>query len=345
LGVNVRPIIVRQEIRPETLRGRVLAVDANNMLYQFLSLIRTPDGVSLKDREGRTTSHLAGLLFRTTRLMVDYGVGFAFVFDGPPHPLKARVLADRRSAREKAMTEWGEALKRHDFQTAWSKAVVMSKLDQAMISDAKRLLSCMGMPYVEAPGEGEAQAAYMAAQGDVWAANSRDYDTLLFGSPRLVRYLTVSGREFLPSKGTSRPLIPELIELPCFLSHHKITREQFIDLAILVGTDFNEGITGIGPKTALKLVQQFGSLESTPDNIRERLPQDFEAIRGIFLRPNVRQDYSIVQRPMDEHCLFRFLCQERGFSPERVRIAVERLRAIAKSRQELGLVRWLGEHS
>ena len=162
LGCNLRPIIVRNEIKLEQLRGKLLAVDANNMLYQFLSLIRTPDGVSLKDSHGRTTSHLAGLLFRSTRLMLDYDLKFVFVFDGKPHPLKAGVLAERRTVREKARTEWSEALRRHDFQTAWSKAVMMSRLDQGMIDDAKRLLSLTGMPYVQAPGEGEAQAAYMA---------------------------------------------------------------------------------------------------------------------------------------------------------------------------------------
>lgn len=341
MGFNLTPIVVRKEIRPETLRGRILAVDANNMLYQFLSLIRTPNGTSLKDRDGRTTSHLAGLLFRSTRLMLDYDVRFVFVFDGPPHPLKAKVLAHRRAAREKAMAEWSEALRRHDFETAWSKAVVMSKLDQVMIDDAKRLLSCLGLPYVDAASEGEAQAAFMASQGDVWAANSRDYDTLLFGSPRLLRYLTVSGQEFIPSKGVSRPLKPELIELSAFLSSHGISREQFVDLAIVVGTDFNDGIKGIGPKTALKLVKRHGSLEHFPDNLKEKLPQDLETLRSIFLHPKVKLDYSILQQPMNADALFKFLCDERGFAEERVKIAVERMRKISERKPTSDIAQWL----
>jgi flap endonuclease-1 len=341
LGFNLRPIAVREEIEPESLREKTLAVDGNNMLYQFLSLIRTPEGVSLKDSSGRTTSHLAGLLFRSTRLMFDYDIRLIFVFDGPPHPLKARVLADRRTTREKAKAEWGEALRRHDFQTAWSKAVVMSKLDEAMVDDAKRLLSCMGIPYVEAPGEGEAQAAFIASRGDAWAANSRDYDTLLFGAPRLVRYLTISGQEYLPSKGVSRPLKPELIELPRFLTHHGITREQFVDLAILVGTDFNEGIKGIGPKTALKLIRQYGRIEGLPQELKEKLQPDFDTLRSIFLRPNVRTDYSVDQGPVDEQAIFEFLCDERGFSRDRVSIAVDRMRSISKRRADVGLRRWM----
>jgi flap endonuclease-1 len=341
LGCNLRPIIVRREIKLEELRGKVLAVDGNNMLYQFLSLIRTSEGVSLKDSQGRTTSHLAGLLFRSTRLMLDYDLRFVFVFDGPPHPLKARVLAERRAVREKARTEWGEALRRHDFQTAWSKAVMMSKLDQPMIDDAKRLLSLIGVPYVQAPGEGEAQAAFMTSRGDVWAASSRDYDSILFGSPRVVRYLTISGREFLPSKGISRPLKPELIELSSFLGYHGITDKQLVDLAILIGTDFNEGIKGIGPKTALKLIKRHGSVEGLPHDLRDKVLGDLETLRNIFLRPEVTSQYSTLQRPLDENGLLRFLCSERGFSQERVKVALERLKRISERAPESDLGHWL----
>lgn len=343
MGCNLRPIIVRKEIRLEDLRGRLLAEDASNMLYQFLSLIRTPHGVSLKDREGRTTSHLAGLLFRSTRLMLDYDLRFVFVFDGKPDPLKAEVLAERRAVRDKARTEWAEALRRHDLQTAWSKAVMMSKLDQPMIEDAKHLLSLMGIPYVQAPGEGEAQAAFMASRGDVWAASSRDYDSLLFGSRRLVRYLTISGREFLPSRGVSRPLKPELIDLSNLLGHHGITHEQLVDIGILIGTDFNRGIRGIGPKTALKLIKQHISLENLPEDLKTRLPPDLETLRTIFLRPSAATEYSVTQQPMNEEALFNFLCDERGFSKERVKIAVERMKIVSGRRPQHGLSQWLNK--
>jgi flap endonuclease-1 len=210
-----------------------------------------------------------------------------------------------------------------------------------MIDDARRLLSCLGLPYVEAPGEGEAQAAYMASKGDLWAANSRDYDTLLFGSPRLLRYLTVAGQEFLPSKGISRPLKPELIELSSFLSHHDITREQLVDLAIAVGTDFNDGVKGVGPKTALKLVKTHGSLERFPWKLREKLPKDLETLRNIFLRPNVRMQYSFSWQPMNEAALLEFLCNERGFARERVNIAVDRMRKISQRKPTSDIEQWL----
>jgi flap endonuclease-1 len=217
----------------------------------------------------------------------------------------------------------------------------MSKLDQPMIDDAKRLLSLIGVPYVQAPGEGEAQAAFMASRGDVWAASSRDYDSILFGSPRVVRYLTISGREFLPSKGISRPLKPELIELSSFLRYHGITSNQLVDLAILIGTDFNEGIKGIGPKTALKLIKRHGSLEALPDDLRDKLPQDLETLRNIFLRPEATSQYSTLQGPVDENELLTFLCIERGFSQERVKVALERLKRISQHAPESDLGHWL----
>ncbi|UCG45463.1 MAG: flap structure-specific endonuclease, partial [Candidatus Bathyarchaeota archaeon] len=213
MGVNLTPIIYKTEVQLNDLRGKSLAVDANNVLYQFLSLVRTRNGTPLMDSHGRITSHLTGLMFRSTRLMHDFGIDLIFAFDGKPPPLKQKELDRRRELRERSKREWKEALMAGDYVKASSKAVMTSRLTKTLVADAKKLLELLGIPYVQAPGEAEAQASYMAKRGDVWGASSRDYDSLLFGTPRLLRYLTISGKEFLPSKGLSRPLKPELIEL------------------------------------------------------------------------------------------------------------------------------------
>lgn len=256
MGVNLTPIMVKKILSLEDLRGKSLAVDANNYLYQFLSLIRTLNGTPLKDSKGNVTSHLAGLLSRSTRLIHDYEIDLVFVFDGKPPQLKQKEITKRRELREKAKKEWKKALEARDYATAWSKAVMTSQLTEPMIEDAEKLLTLLGIPYIQAPSEAEAQTAHMASQGEVWAAGSKDYDSLLFGAPRLLRYLTIYGKEFLPSKGISRPLKPELIHLQTLLSHHEIAHKQLIDIAILIGTDFNEGLKGIGPKTALQLLKK-----------------------------------------------------------------------------------------
>jgi flap endonuclease-1 len=218
---------------------------------------------------------------------------------------------------------------------------MMGRLDQAMIDDAKRLLSLIGIPHVQAPGEGEAQAAYMSTCGDVWGTSSQDYDSVLFGGVRVVRYLTIYGREYLPSKGISRRLKPELIELLNFLKYHGITYAQLVDLAILIGTDFNRGIKGVGPKTALRLVKRYGSLDNMPSETRQRLPDDLGTLRNIFLNPEVTRDYSVMQEQANEEELLHFLCDERGFSRAHVSVAVERLQQLSQRGTKSGLENWL----
>jgi flap endonuclease-1 len=327
MGVILTPIISKDTIALGDLRGRTLAVDGNGELYQFLALIRLRDGTPLQDSKGRTTSHLSGLFYRTTRLMAEHGLKLVCVFDGPPPQLKAREIAKRRSVRTKYEEERASALARGDFAEAYSKATMTSRLTRDMIAEARELLRLMGVPTVQAPSEGEAQAAHMARSSpDIWAAASKDYDSLLFGAPRLVRFLTISGKEFLPSQGTFRPIVPETIELDRLLGRWGITREALVDLAILVGTDFNEGIRGVGPKKALKLVQDYGRIENMPIEIRDALGEMeiVDAIRRIFVSPEVTDDFDIAQGEPDLDGITRFLCNEREFSRERVTSALER---------------------
>ncbi len=344
LGVNLTPIMIKKILRLKNLRGKSFAVDANNTLYQFLALIRMPDGTPLQDSNGNITSHLAGLMFRSTRLICDYNIRLVFVFDGLPPKLKQREIVKRRKLREKATKEWKDALKAGDYITAFSKAVMTSRLTRPMIGDAKRLLQLLGIPFVQAPSEAEAQSAYMAFEGDVWAANSKDYDSLLFGAPRLVRFLTISGKEFLPSKGIARPLKPELINLSSFLSHYGITRKQLIDIAILMGTDFNEGMKGIGPKTAVNLLKRHGKIENMPDEIRSKIEsQNYEQVREIFLQPPVISDYTLSYESLDEDGLTDFLCNQRDFSRQRVETVIKRMKKFYASKKQTELEKWFAK--
>jgi len=341
LGVNLTPIIIKKILSLEDLRGKSLAVDAQNYLYQFLSLSRMQDGTPLQDSHGNITSHLAGLMFRSTRLIHDYDMYLVFVFDGLPPQLKQREIMKRREMREKATQEWQTALKAGDYATAFSKAVMTSHLTHPMIEDSKKLLQFLGIPFVQAPSEAEAQAAYMALKGEVWAASSKDYDSLLFDAPRLLRYLTISGREFLPSKGVSRPLKPELIELDKFLSNYEITREQLIEIAVLIGTDFNEGVKGIGPKTALNLIKKHGKIETLPNEMKETLEaQNYREVRKFFLEPKVTNNYTLRYGELQEDKLYSFLCDQRDFSHERVETVIQRMKTFYASRKQTELKKW-----
>jgi flap endonuclease-1 len=322
VGVLLTPIVTRQTIPLEGLRGRSLAIDGNGDLYQFLALIRLRDGTPLRDSKGRITSHLAGLFYRTTRLIADYRLELVFVFDGTPPVLKAPEIQRRRSTRQRYEREHAEAVRAGDLARAYSKATMTSRLTREMVAEARELLHLMGIPTIQAPGEAEAQAAHMARTGSVWAAASKDYDALLFGAPRLLRFLTITGKEFLPSQGTFRPIVPELIELDRLLEQWRISREQLVDLAILVGTDFNEGVTGIGPKKALKLIQRYGRLEAMPEYVAQI--DNLADVRRIFLESDVTDDYQISPGQPDVAGIKSFLCQDREFAEDRVSAALSR---------------------
>jgi flap endonuclease-1 len=327
VGVLLTPIIAKQTLALSDLRGRRLVMDGNGELYQFLALIRLRDGTPLRDAHGRTTSHLSGLFYRVTRLIADHAVRLAFVFDGTPPRLKARELEIRRAVRDRYERERADALEQGDTAAAYAKATMTSRLTREMVGEARELLRLMGIPTVQAPSEGEAQAAHMAiVSNDVWAAASKDYDALLFGAPRLLRFLTISGREFLPSRGAFRPIVPEAIELPHLLQTLDIDRDGLIDLAILVGTDFNDGVKGIGPKKALTLVRRYGRIEQMPAEIRDRLdpPDVIQDIRAIYLHPDVTDDYALDHTEPDFDGIVSFLCDERGFARDRVRAALDR---------------------
>lgn len=335
MGINLTPIIKKKVVDLTHFSGKMLAFDANNVLYQFLALIRTHGGIPLMNSQGNITSHLAGLAFRATRLLCDYNIRLIYVFDGTPPQLKLDELQKRREIKEKARKEWMEALESRDYARAYSKSVMTSSLSQDMICDAKTLLTYLGIPYVQAPSEAEAQAAYMTK--DIYAASSRDYDTLLFGARRQVRYVTIQGSEYLPSKGYSRRYEPEIIDLEEFLTHLRITREQLVDLSILIGNDFTAGIRGIGPKKGLKLIQEYKFLENLPPEIHEKLPQNFEEIRQIFLNPEVTDNYSLRYSPFQEKALSQFL-EEKNFSRQNIEKITERMRVFYNRKT---LERWL----
>ena len=252
----------------DDLHDRIIVIDAHNVLHQFLSIIRQRDGTPLKDAKGEITSHLSGLLHRTAN-MVESRIRPVYVFDGVPHLLKARTLRIRKERKELAEKDWKEALERGDLEKAKTKAQQTSRVTDKIVQQSKELLGALGIPYVQAPSEGEAQASYMVKKGDAFAAGSQDYDCLLVGSPVIIRNLTSSGKRKLPGKQAYAKVNPEQIRLEPNLKLLEITQKQLVDMAILIGTDFNEGIKGFGPKKSLEIIKKTGNLENAYDVIGE----------------------------------------------------------------------------
>lgn len=323
MGVKLKDIIKSEPINFKDLEGRSVAIDAFNTLYQFLSIIRQRDGTPLMDNNGNITSHLSGILYRNSSI-IEKGIKPIYVFDGKAPELKQETQEERRQIRDESEKKWKEALKKGDEVEARKYAMRSSKLSPYIIDSSKKLLTLMGIPYIEAYGEGEAQAAYMVDKGDVWATASQDYDCLLFGSVRVVRNLAINS-----NLGDL-----EYIELKKVLSKLDITREQLIDMAILVGTDFNEGKKRVGAKTALKYAKN-GKLESVFREFEKESDQDLEAVKEIFLNPNIRTDYKISwKKPQDEK-IKEFLCGEHGFSEQRVENACKKLKKLNSGQKSL----------
>ena len=321
MGVDLGDIIKRKKIDIKDLSGRWVAVDAFNTLYQFLSIIRQPDGTPLMDDTGRVTSHLSGILYRITNL-VESGAKVVFVFDGEPSHFKSETLDKRSKTRAVAEEKWERA--KSEGLDGFKYAQAASRLDDDIISDSKRLLDAMGISVVQAPSEGEAQAAQMALRGDVDMVGSQDYDSLLFGAPLVVRNMTIGGKRKLPKKNVYIDVPPELINLEDELSRLGIDRKQLVEMGMMCGTDYNRGLERVGPKTALKLIRKHGDLESVLTAKNETI-ENQEEIRELFLHPPVTDDYTVkMGQPCAEE-IIAFLCDERSFSKERVEKAVHRL--------------------
>ena len=315
MGVKFKDIVSPEEISLKDLEGRTVAIDAYNTIYQFLSGIRQRDGSPLMDQNGNVTSHLSGILYRTASI-VDKGIKPIYVFDGDSSEHKAKTLEQRKAIKEEAMEKWEEAKAAGNIEEARKFAIRTSRMSPYILESSKKLLEYMGIPYVQAKGEGEAQGAYMVEQGDAWAVASQDYDCLLFGAPRIIRNLTLSG-------GLSNL---EYMELQKVLEDIDLTREQLIDVALMVGTDFNEGIHGIGAKTGLKLIRN-NTLEDilVQKGITE-VNVEPDELRDIFLNHEVNTDYKIKFKSAKKDQLVEFMCEEHGFSESRVLNVTEKLK-------------------
>ena len=330
MGVPLKDIVVKHPITFEDLKGKKLAFDSNNILYQFLSAIRQRDGTPLKDSHGNITSHLLGLFNRTTKIL-EYGIKPCFVFDGKPLELKAATSAKRHDIRTQAAERYKKALAAGDHVLARKYAQQATFLTRDMIKETKELLDAMGLPCVQALSDAEAQAAHLAKRGMVWAVASQDYDALLFGTPRLIRNLTIAGRRKVPGKATTVSVRPEIINLTEVLNYHKIDIRGLVRAALLIGTDFNPGIKGIGPKTAIKVAQE-GEFEERAKNMPVR-----EQLEKIFLKPALVTGVNLRWKAPNPKKIREILVERHDFSGERINSAIKRIQDSYKKGQQRGL--------
>ncbi|MGV8172253.1 MAG: flap endonuclease-1 [Candidatus Woesearchaeota archaeon] len=342
MGTKITELLETTELRIEDLKGKTIVVDAFNQLYMFLSSIRQPDGSLLKDSHNNVTSHLNGLFYRFTKLM-QYDIKFIFVFDGKAPDLKLKERERRSALKHEAELKFEKAAEEENVEDMKKYAARTSKLTKEMVDDVKELISALGFPIIDAPSEGEAQAALLVKNKDAYASLSQDADSLLFGCPLVVKNLTLSGRKKLPNKLSYDSITPEIISLNDTLKSLGITQDQLIVLAMLTGTDYNiGGIKGIGPKTALKLVKNYGSGMENFDKLfkengwDEHFSYDWKDVFNIIKNTKTTSDYSVLFRDVDDEKVVETLCNKHDFSEERTRAVLEKLHKKPAAQKGLG---------
>lgn len=323
MGVNLKDLLIRKPIKIEELSGKTLVVDGYNILYQFLTTIRSRDGSVLTNHNGEVTSHLIGLFSRTTALM-QKNIRLVFVFDGAVPELKHLELSKRAEAKKEAEARYQEALAINDTANMFKFAGRTARLTKEMVGQAKTLLSFLGIPWIQAPSEGEAQAAFMVKKGDAWAVVSQDYDSLLFGTPRLIQNLSIEGRRKVPGKLAFKTVEPVLVELKENLTALELSQEQLIWLSMLVGTDYAPGgVKGVGPKKGLALVKTHSSAQS----LFSSLQVDFawSDVLDVFKKMPVLEEYKLSWTKIDRLKIIDFLVKQHDFNLERVEKTLDAL--------------------
>jgi flap endonuclease-1 len=323
-NADLRSLAALEDVAFEDLDGSVIAVDAHNWLYRYLTTtVKFTSDHKYTTDDGEEVANLIGVVQGLPKFF-EHDLTPVFVFDGAVTELKDDEVAKRREQREKYEDELADAREAGDSVRVAKLDSRTQRLTSTIVETTRELLELLDVPVVDAPAEGEGQASYMARQGDVDYVGTEDYDSLLFGAPYTLRQLT--------SKGD-----PELMDFEATLESTGLTWEQLVDAAILMGTDFNEGISGIGPKTAVKLLDEHGDLFAVLEERGEHIDHA-DRIRLLFLDPAVSDDYEIpADIDPDLEAARAFVTEEWEVDAEEVRRGFER---IDESVVQTGLDRW-----
>ncbi|MDD5192151.1 MAG: flap endonuclease-1 [Candidatus Nanoarchaeia archaeon] len=340
MGLQIGEIIPKKQIEFKDLKNKIIAVDAFNAIYQFLTTIRQPDGTPLKDSKGNVTSHLSGLFYRNMNLILE-GVKLIYVFDGEAPDLKEKTWKKRKEARREMKEKYEKAKSEEDIEAMGKYARFETKLDEEKIKESKELLEAMGIAVVQAPGEGEAQASVMVKEdSDIYAVASQDYDCLVFQSPRLIQNLGMARKRKTISGYVE--IFPQLIELKNVLKELDINQEQLICLGVLCGTDYNPGgVKGLGPKKSLAIVKEFKTKEKIFDAIgKDKLEKyeinfEWKEIYDEIEKPKVKKmKKQDIEFPKIDKDKIKKILLRHDFSEERINNQLLKLDEVKKAKAQ-----------
>lgn len=334
MGLQIGDLVSRKEVSFSELKGKTIAIDAFNAIYQFLSSVRQPDGTPLMDSSGNVTSHLSGLFYRNIALLSE-GMNLIYVFDGEYHILKGKTHELRNAAKKAMAQKYEDAVEEEDLEGMGKYAKSLGKLDEKMIAESKELLEAMGVAVVQAPGEGEMQAAELVKSGQAYAVGSQDYDALVVGANKLIQNLTLARKR--KTVNGFIYIAPEMIEFDHVINQLGITWDQLICLAILVGTDFNPGgVKGLGPKKSLAIVKQFVYPVKIFENVIERhgdIGFNWREIFEIFKKPNVSK-HKVTFPKFNPDKIKEILVTRHEFSAERVENQISKLKQVKAKKSQ-----------
>jgi flap endonuclease-1 len=330
MGVQLSSLVQGKEIEIGDLAGKKVAIDAFNTIFQFISIIRDRfTGEPLKDSHGNVTSHLSGIMYRFSIM----------VFDGKPPAFKHATIAAREERKVAAEKKWKEAVAKGEDGKKYAQAA--SRMTPDILESSKKLLGYLGVPVIQAPSEGEKLCAALCREKIVDYAASQDYDSLLFGAPKMLRNLSLSGRKKLPGKEVWVEVKPEVIELQKMLDDLGINREQLITIGMLIGTDYNGGVKGVGPKTAIKLVKEHKTFDAVLKNVEWTDEIDPHKILEWFMNGEPTNQTEVSWGKVQKDNIIKFMVDEHDFSRERVEKILDKIESASSKGAQSSLGAWL----
>lgn len=276
--------------------GKIIAVDTAIVMNQFRSAVPSLQHLS----------PLTGLFFRTLTFL-EHDIKPVYVIDGRP-PEEKRAELERRAQH-----------------AGWTSPPRHTHTTSQQTQNCQQLLQLIGVPVLMAPGDAEAFCAHLVKTGVAHAVASEDMDTLAYGGSLLLRQLNAKKDSDITEYNLAKIL--ELLQL---------SQTEFVDLCILLGCDYCDKIGGLGPKRALKLIQQHRTIELVTQNVNKKthpipLGWNYQGARDLFLGNLQLESPELEWREPDEEALVNFLCKQNHIKEHRVRNRMERFR---QSRQE-----------
>lgn len=357
MGINKLPKLINdvagttavKSYKFSKFKDMSVSVDASLIIHQTVIAMRS-SGHDMKNKNGELTSHLHGLFYKIL-IFLQNGMKPIFVFDGKAPDIKNKTIEKRRQRKEKAEKKLEEYSDSEDEE--YIKQFKQTfRPTKENIREAQIMLDLMGIPYIVAPEEADVVCAWLAARNDsngkryVKGVCSDDSDMLALGAPYLFK-------DMLRFMNKNKPV--KVISLNKTLVKMNLTMEQFVDLCVLLGTDYCTNIKGIGPKTALRLIKKYGTLEKVFESLHKNSDSEelyssdsetktnemcmFEArnyFRNALKKLDESKDFVLTDdqtelRKFQYEELMDFMCVKHNFDVTRIQTGVNRLEQYYKN--------------